>query len=437
MISFGIDIGTTTTRAIALEIEHLPFNQKRIKEIASPLCAFTPFNTDGLNESEIETLLDQWIEENKLGTPDIGTLLCTGEAQRASNSESLLERLSRRCPGFLTAQLNPELETIVAAKGAKALELSASLIGQPVLHLDIGGGTSNLAWIENGKIVDTACLDLGARKWKLDPATGEILSKTRAGKLLEELNPQIIHGKNFDEASAKHMAERIASYLVNWENNPFFVIPWKAPKTKAPSHLSISGGIADCLRNTGVPTFSYGDLGPALATAITSQAKEENRKIHLSEIQGKATALGISAFGFQVSGGSIHFTFDTELKNVPLLTELETRKEISLPDTVAVFLTDLEMESARIEDKAKALAHLIETKQKSETSKTIFLMQENLAASLGFYLTKLLPKERQVTIIDEIECDSFIEMAPVRTVDIKKISNSDRFSVTLKVIQLF
>ena len=72
----------------------------------------------------------------------------------------------------MVATAGPDLESVLAAKGAAAVAYSENT-GKTVLHMDIGGGTSNLALIEDGKIVRTGCLNVGGRLIKVGES-GEI-----------------------------------------------------------------------------------------------------------------------------------------------------------------------------------------------------------------------------------------------------------------------
>ncbi len=64
------------------------------------------------------------------------------------------------------ATAGPDLESVLAAKGAGAERFSAQT-GKTVLHMDIGGGTSNLALVESGRVTQTGCLNVGGRLIKI------------------------------------------------------------------------------------------------------------------------------------------------------------------------------------------------------------------------------------------------------------------------------
>ena len=67
----------------------------------------------------------------------------------------------------MVATAGPDLESILAARGAGADEYSREKHCK-VLHFDIGGGTSNLSLYDGGEIAATGCLDVGGRLIKVD-----------------------------------------------------------------------------------------------------------------------------------------------------------------------------------------------------------------------------------------------------------------------------
>ena len=98
-------------------------------------------------------------------------MIITGETARKENARQVLAALSAFAGDFVVATAGPDLESILAARGAGADEYSREHHTK-VLHFDIGGGTSNLALYDNGELVRTGCLDVGGRLIKVDRETG-------------------------------------------------------------------------------------------------------------------------------------------------------------------------------------------------------------------------------------------------------------------------
>lgn len=430
MVSYGIDIGTTTLRAVAVEIQIGHFGERRYNPLGPALCIFTPFTPQrNLNEKEILTILDAWIKTNALPSPNVGTLLFTGEAQRAENAVSVGDLLTQKWGGLLSAQLNPELESRIAAFGSGAVEISAGSPGKSLVHIDIGGGTSNFAWIENGEITDTACLNIGCRKWILDPHSHSIVHATKEGKyisgLVRSTEPSALCDKMVDLLLKYSLGE------VDEEIKSLTVVPWKEHhKVAEPPLISISGGVVECLEEKN--PYRYGDVG----VFFISSLKKRRKDLLFSTQEGKATALGVSAFGFQVSGGSIHQSggFPSNPKNVPLYTESAFLQLPSPPPILAVVTDFQETDSQKIEDYATLWRkRLLEAKPVIQAA--VFLFPKNIAKTFGYFLSKEGRQIPEILVLDEIQPEPC--RTQVRTLDVTHTKDPDRFLVTLKALDLF
>ena len=70
--------------------------------------------------------------------------------------------LSSFAGDFVVAIAGSDLESIIAAKGSGSSALSKSKLAN-IINLDIGGGTTNLAFFSNGVALNTTCMDIGGR----------------------------------------------------------------------------------------------------------------------------------------------------------------------------------------------------------------------------------------------------------------------------------
>ena len=155
--SVGLDVGTTTTQLIVsqLRIENrassfsVPDMQiaQRTVLYQSPI-RFTPLLQGDLVDGEgIRRIVEQEYARSGIRREDVdtGAIIITGETSRKENAGAVLAALSDLAGDFVVATAGPDLESVLAAKGAGADIFSAET-GKRVLHMDIGGGTSNLAW---------------------------------------------------------------------------------------------------------------------------------------------------------------------------------------------------------------------------------------------------------------------------------------------------
>ena len=163
LLSVGLDVGTTSSQMVLSElvvenragsfaVPELEIGRRRIL-YKSPI-HFTPLVRGELVDAEeLRRILDAEYRAAGISKDqvDTGAVIITGETSRKENARAVLSALSDYAGEFVVATAGPDLESVLAAKGAGAVEFSAQT-GRRVLHMDIGGGTSNLAWIEDGKI---------------------------------------------------------------------------------------------------------------------------------------------------------------------------------------------------------------------------------------------------------------------------------------------
>ena len=180
LLSVGLDVGTTSTQMVISEltienragsfaVPEMEIARRSIR-YRSPV-HFTPLIRGELVDADgLRRIVDREYEQAGIQKSDVdtGAIIITGETSRKENARIVLEALSDYAGDFVVATAGPDLESVLAAKGAGAVDYSAKT-GKTVLHMDIGGGTSNLALIEDGVITSTGCLNVGGRLLKIDP----------------------------------------------------------------------------------------------------------------------------------------------------------------------------------------------------------------------------------------------------------------------------
>jgi len=335
LLSVGLDVGTTSTQLIVsqLEIQNLagsftvPEMQITNRTILyqSPVY-FTPLRSESLVDGEgIRKIVEAEYEKAGIARTDVdtGAVIITGETSRKENAAAVLSALSELAGDFVVATAGPDLESALAAKGAGAVEYSKEA-GQTVLHMDIGGGTSNLALIENGKIASTGCLNVGGRLLKMDE-NGRL---TYLSPVLAELCKL-----NIGETVTKQQAEDVAALLVQAlemaaglrEKTQLFTALWTEeagapfviPEGTRPV-LSFSGGVADCI-DKELPWLQFGDIGPVLGQAIRKSRLCQGA-YRLGEQTIRATVIGAGCHSAQLSGSTVyHKNTRFPLKNRPVV----------------------------------------------------------------------------------------------------------------------
>ena len=179
LLSVGLDVGTTSTQLIfsrlnmqnkagAFSVPEITITHRQV--LYQSDIHFTPLlSGDLVDAAALRTIIDAEYQKAGIAKSDVdtGAIIITGETSRKENAEAVLHQLAGFAGDFVVATAGPDLESILAAKGAGA-DLYSEQTGKTLLHMDIGGGTSNLALILDGSIQKTGCLNVGGRLLKFD-----------------------------------------------------------------------------------------------------------------------------------------------------------------------------------------------------------------------------------------------------------------------------
>ena len=358
--SVGLDVGTTSTQMIfsELTVENkasgfaVPEMEIARRDIRyrSPVY-FTPL----LDESHVDAgALRELVAEEyrKAGirreSVDTGAIIITGETSRKENARAVLDALSDFAGEFVVATAGPDLESVLAAKGAGAVDYSQRT-GKTVLHMDIGGGTSNLALIRDGKIERTGCLNVGGRLLKFDDGgTVTYVSPVLSG--LCDLKP----GDKASPGQVKTLAEILTQALEMAaglrEETPLLeqLTTREAgrfdPCQEKELVISFSGGVADCIEKE-LPWLEFGDLGPILGQTIR-ESRLCQGEFTLGSETIRATVIGAGCHATELSGSTVYFDrIAFPLKNLPvaaLTPEEEHLPPAELAETVRARLAVFE-----------------------------------------------------------------------------------------------
>ncbi len=361
LLSVGLDVGTTTTqfivsrlklqnRAAAFAVPKMEITGRQVV-YRSPV-RFTPLKGESLVDGEgLRQMVTGEFAAAGItpGQVDTGAVIITGETSRRENARQVLEALSELAGDFVVAAAGPHLESVLAAKGAGAVEFSKDTEKQ-VLHMDIGGGTANLALIHRGQILRTGCLNVGGRLLKLEK-TGAVGYSSPVLEGLWQYPPGSLPPPGAVEALAKTLAEalemaaglRPAGALLEKLTTRETGEAWLPPGPGAV--ISFSGGVADCIREA-VPSGAFGDIGPELGRAIRNSLLCQGAYI-LGEETVRATVIGAGCHSAQLSGSTVFLqNLALPLKNLPVAVFTRQEQEAdTLPGLIAQRMAQKEAET--------------------------------------------------------------------------------------------
>ena len=429
LLSVGLDVGTTSTqmivseltvenRASAFAVPELEISQRKIRYRSA--VHFTPL----LDESHVDAIALRALVEAEYRQAgitremvDTGAVIVTGETSRRENARAVMEALAELAGDFVVATAGPDLESRLSAMGAGAVDYSRKT-GCPVLHMDIGGGTSNLSLIVEGKIVRTGCLNVGGRLIKVDdrgfisyvsPVVSELTSlKPGQPATLSELEAL---AEKLVQALEMAAGLRIPTKLLEQLSTREAETKWSPPETECV--ISFSGGVADCIPKEH-PPFAFGDMGPALGQAIRRSCLCQGEFL-MGEETIRATVIGAGCHSAQLSGSTVfcqNVTFP--LKNLPVLPGESADLAQQIRGQDGAFVVSLGGLAAPSYDQVTDLAR--QMTEVMGTGPVYLCLQQDMAKALGQALALRLGKDRPILCLDRVQVSmgSFLDVgAPV------------------------
>ncbi|MFN2624329.1 MAG: ethanolamine ammonia-lyase reactivating factor EutA, partial [Chthoniobacterales bacterium] len=127
--------------------------------------ALTPYSSEvRIDERAIGELIDDAYSAAGIHPDDVdtGSVILTGEALRRENAQAIGEILAEMGGEFVCATAGHHMEAMLAAYGSGAAKRSHDE-DTHILNIDIGGGTTKLALVAHGRVVETAAIHIGGR----------------------------------------------------------------------------------------------------------------------------------------------------------------------------------------------------------------------------------------------------------------------------------
>ncbi len=418
LLSVGLDVGTTSTqlivsklvvenRAGSFSVPEMDITRREI--LYRSRVHFTPLLRGELvDAAAIRGIVDAEYARAGIRREDVdtGAIIITGETSRKENARSVLAELSGYAGDFVVATAGPDLESVLAAKGAGAVTHSRET-GQTVLHMDIGGGTSNLALIRDGKIEKTGCLNVGGRLLKLDQ-TGVITYVSPVLKSISDLkvgdtpHPSQVAAVVQVLTQALEMAAglRPPAALLDqlWTKEAIPLTDWLAALHPGEKRtISFSGGVADCI-DSRWDWLEFGDLGPELGAAIRESGLCAGDYVLGAETI-RATVIGAGCHSAQLSGSTVFYrNVALPMKNLPV-------RPLGAPprDEETAVLTVPHMEDTSYATVRRLAA---EISAAVPFGAVLVCLEQDLAKALGQYLAVQLGSDRPILCIDRVRLGS-------------------------------
>jgi ethanolamine utilization protein EutA len=379
----------------------------------------------------------------------------TGETAKKQNAAEIVNRLSSESGKFVSAAAGPNLESFLGAMGSGIVDQTLRS-RKSMLHVDIGGGTSNLAIASNGQVFSTSCINVGGRLLGIDKDFKIWRIDGPSQFLMKELGMNYQIGDIIPEEDARAIAREYAKSLVEVMQGPAKSVVAKELMMTEDLDFSIpidaysfSGGVAEMFFGSDE---TYDDIGVMLAEEVRGLVETQNLTIVEPENKIRATVIGAGAFSLSVSGSTTFFDEKIELPlgNIPVLTvnlgmkdftpqkliEVIQRAFITFDmvegeDLVALYFKDMVYSKDYIGDEwlapfAKAIEKALPNSV-SNKKMIILIFGYDVAKRLGLAIRDETSIESNILCLDELQLEAgdWIDIgAPLKT--------TQAFPVTVK-----
>jgi ethanolamine utilization protein EutA len=438
----GLDCGSTTSCLVVASGQLTTGALGRVdvtglEESFRSELVFTPLSQEQganrqLDTGRLSEYLDAWLAAAEVAPQEIlgGGALITGLAAQRENAAAVSAMLSQRLANTVIAAADaPRLESWLAFMG-NCHDLSQAHPDTPILNIDLGGGTANLALGLNGQVLATGSLFVGARHFRFEPGSYRLLETSPlAQSLLKALSIRRSIG---DELSEHEVAAIVDFYVARLVE----VIEGRAPIGEiATGHvqsdfappqidrermaITLSGGVGQLVyqmrqAQADFARTEFGDLGGELARGILRCDAIVGRLSLVPQGLGRATVLGLLRHSTELSGATLYLPHPERLplENVPIIGQIDTQcssdQIVSLLQLAAAaghaaaIQIDLPQDLAAVRQVGELLATALANNPLPAGLTLVLLLESNLGKALGNYVTRWGKLEVDLIVIDEV-----------------------------------
>jgi ethanolamine utilization protein EutA len=355
LTSVGIDIGSAGTQVVFSKVHLRRLGEEMTSRyyvvaretlFRSPI-ALTPYQSEErIDDAKLRGIIADAYKSASLGPKDIdtGVVILTGEALRRENAQAIAGLLAEQGGDFVTATAGHHMEAMLAGYGSGAARVSSDQ-GKRILNIDIGGGTTKLALVENGRVIATAAIHIGGRLQVVDDG-GRIVRLDPAGQHhAAQAGFRWSKGDRAEPAALDKVAEYMADALIAAIRMRPLPPPLAAIYLTEPiaelgqvDGIMLSGGVGEYVYRR--EDRDFGDLGRRLGLALRRRLDTGALPWPLLPAHEciRATALGASEYSVQLSGNTSTITDPGSLlprRNLQVLQPLYVCEETIDPDRLA------------------------------------------------------------------------------------------------------
>ena len=442
LLSVGVDVGTTTTQIVfsrlnlqdvsrAGQIPRINITDRKVVYqspiVFTPLIDSETIDADRLNEIVRREYSNAGVDPGQVET---GAVIITGETAKKKNADEILRVLSGLAGEFVVSVAGPNVESLIAGKGAGAGDYSQRNYAT-VTNVDIGGGSANSATFHTGTMVGAAAMNYGGRILEIENSTGRVRHIAEPAKyIIDDIGLKLEVGDLTSLEDLRRFTDRMADLtveLIEGSSSPLahkiYLTPPVGESGKG-SILMFSGGIGHYYYNP-IPINSvsdvtrHDDVGPLLAESLRRNAVLNTYTIVQPSETVRATVLGASTQTVTLSGSTIWAEREIlPLKNVPVtrpmlpaslepssvsrsIADAVTRWDVNLAtDSFAIALElDRSLDYVSLTQLAAGLKDFADTMPGDRP--LIAIIERDYAQALGQTVKGLAPS-RALLVIDQV-----------------------------------
>jgi len=463
LTTVGIDIGSSTS--------HLMFAQVHLQRLGTALSSrfvvvsrkviwqspilLTPYLPDfTIDTDELAGFIGGCYQYADLepGDIDSGAVVLTGEAIKRHNARAIADLFSEEAGRFVCASAGHHMECQMAAHGSGTVALSRGH-GATLLNVDIGGGTTKFALIENGTIVATAAIAIGGRLIVEQTNKGLVRIEEPALEVARSLGINLLLGGPLAATNRERIITRMVRLIMRMidrrapdelSQRLLVTDPWpRELANKDIDALTFSGGVAEYLYKR--EKRSFGDLGFDLAHELSHMlAQRRDLPPVWDPGQGiRATVIGAAQFSVQISGNTITISNPDQLplQNLPVtacqfrLAERIGADAVASTIRTALAQSDIEEGSSPVAlafpwngDPSHARLHPLAAGICAALPRTlaaglpiILLIDGDVAMSLGRVIRHEIAPGANVIAIDGVQLKQFDYVDIGRTIEVTNV----------------
>jgi ethanolamine utilization protein EutA len=330
--SVGIDIGSSTSHLIfshiTLRREGASLSGKfRVtnREVLyrSPIMLTPYLSATKIDTNKVNAFIQAAYKEAGLTPEDVdtGAVIITGEALKKENAQPIVENFAKYSGKFICAAAGHNHEALLAAYGCGAVDLSKAE-HKTILNVDMGGGTTKFALVEDGVVTQTASINVGARLIAFDENDKITRVEDAGRRMMQAIGHQVELGRTISDEMKEDFGAYMAKILFETiEVGPHSAMARSLMVTppfvnyrgfKQVQHIVFSGGVSEHVYDRD-PT-AYGDIGPVLGRNMREYLKKLPVDVLREPAEGiRATVIGAGEYTIQASGNTSYVSNENAL----------------------------------------------------------------------------------------------------------------------------